>query len=282
MGFAAWSDRGDTRAEIRPDLRQRQRRGCCRGVPRVDCGWRGLIRQRVIHRQTMRPARRGSKALARSRQPRPVATTETSPAGFARIMVGGHGTEESRGAGPARDRRVPVGLPGDLAQVLSGPASPGPVASRQPPVRPCAHRSTGRRALRHGQAGASCWTTPRCAERLGELYRLGFSSIDPPDRPVSARTLVVPTPLLTAKFDGHLIETAGRLLETSLAGGTRGAAATPRRRSTPRPAANCSAPSRPATRPGSALWNGCWKPWAFRSPAAWRRAATCCRRRTGC
>jgi hypothetical protein len=55
-------------------------------------------------------------------------------------------------------------------------------------------------------------------ERLGELYRLGFSTIEPADRPVSARTLVVPTPLLTAKFDGHLIETAGRLLETALAG----------------------------------------------------------------
>jgi hypothetical protein len=55
-------------------------------------------------------------------------------------------------------------------------------------------------------------------ERLGELYRLGFSSIEPADRPVSARTLVVPTQLLTAKFDGHLIETAGRLLETALAG----------------------------------------------------------------
>ena len=55
-------------------------------------------------------------------------------------------------------------------------------------------------------------------ERLGELNRLGFSAIDPPDRPVSARTLVTPTPLLTAKFDGHLIETAGRLLETALAG----------------------------------------------------------------
>ena len=54
-------------------------------------------------------------------------------------------------------------------------------------------------------------------ERLGELYRLGFCTIDPPDRPVSARTLVVPTPLLTAKFDGHLIETATRLLETGLA-----------------------------------------------------------------
>ena len=49
-------------------------------------------------------------------------------------------------------------------------------------------------------------------ERLGELYRLGFSTIDPPDRPVSARTLVVPTPLLTAKFDAHLIEVAGHLL----------------------------------------------------------------------
>jgi len=54
-------------------------------------------------------------------------------------------------------------------------------------------------------------------ERLGELYRLGFSTIEPADRPVSARTLVLPTPLLTAKFDGHLIETAGRLLETALA-----------------------------------------------------------------
>jgi len=64
-------------------------------------------------------------------------------------------------------------------------------------------------------------------ERLGELYRLGFSAIDPADRPVSARTLVVPTPLLTAKFDGHLIETAGRLLETALAG------TTPRRRAPP-------------------------------------------------
>jgi FHA domain len=64
-------------------------------------------------------------------------------------------------------------------------------------------------------------------ERLGELYRLGFSAIEPADRPVSARTLVVPTPLLTAKFDGHLIETASRLLETALAGSS------PRRRVAP-------------------------------------------------
>jgi len=55
-------------------------------------------------------------------------------------------------------------------------------------------------------------------ERLGELYRLGFCSIEPADRPVSARTLVVPTQLLAAKFDGHLIETASRLLETTLGG----------------------------------------------------------------
>ena len=55
-------------------------------------------------------------------------------------------------------------------------------------------------------------------ERLGELYRLGFCTVDPADRPVSARTLVVPTPLLSAKFDGHLIETAGRLMEIGMAG----------------------------------------------------------------
>ena len=143
----------DTTPRDTARLRQRQRRGCCRGVPRVDCGWRGLIRQRVIHRQTMRPARRGSKALARSRQPRPVATTETSPAGFARIMVGEHGTERAAVQAQREIVGFPVGLSGDLAQVLSGPASPGPVASRQPPVHPCAHRRTGRRALRHGQAG---------------------------------------------------------------------------------------------------------------------------------
>lgn len=55
-------------------------------------------------------------------------------------------------------------------------------------------------------------------ERLAELYRLGFCTVDPADRPVSARTLVVPTQLLTAKFDGHLIETAARLLETTPGG----------------------------------------------------------------
>jgi hypothetical protein len=49
-------------------------------------------------------------------------------------------------------------------------------------------------------------------ERLSELYRLAFCAIDPGDRPVSARTVVVPTALLSAKFDAHLIEVAGHLL----------------------------------------------------------------------
>jgi len=52
-------------------------------------------------------------------------------------------------------------------------------------------------------------------ERLGELYRLGFCTIEPADRAVSARTIVLPTPLLRAKFDGHLIEAAGPLLRAA-------------------------------------------------------------------
>ena len=35
-------------------------------------------------------------------------------------------------------------------------------------------------------------------ERLSELYRLGCCAVEPADRPVSARTMVLPTPLLTA------------------------------------------------------------------------------------
>ncbi len=49
-------------------------------------------------------------------------------------------------------------------------------------------------------------------ERLAELYRLAFCTVDPADRPVSARTVVVPTALLLATFDAHLIEVAGHLL----------------------------------------------------------------------
>jgi hypothetical protein len=55
-------------------------------------------------------------------------------------------------------------------------------------------------------------------ERLGELYRLAFCAIDPADRPVSARTVVVPTAVLLTTFDAHLIEVAGHLLRP-----TRGA-----------------------------------------------------------
>jgi hypothetical protein len=54
-------------------------------------------------------------------------------------------------------------------------------------------------------------------ERLGELYRLGFCAIDPADRPVSARTVVVPTTLLSARFDAHLLEVAGHLLRPTRA-----------------------------------------------------------------
>jgi hypothetical protein len=54
-------------------------------------------------------------------------------------------------------------------------------------------------------------------ERLSELYRLGFCAVEPADRPVSARTLVLPTQLLRAKFDAHLIDTAAHLLAVARA-----------------------------------------------------------------
>lgn len=43
-------------------------------------------------------------------------------------------------------------------------------------------------------------------ERLAEFHRLGLCSIDPPDRPVSARTIIVPTADLLTRFDAHLRE----------------------------------------------------------------------------
>ena len=43
-------------------------------------------------------------------------------------------------------------------------------------------------------------------ERLGDLYRLGFCAIDPPDRSVSARTIILPTEDLLTRFDAHLRE----------------------------------------------------------------------------
>lgn len=45
-------------------------------------------------------------------------------------------------------------------------------------------------------------------ERLGELCRLGFCMIDPPDRPVSVRAIILPTPELLDRFDAHLRELA--------------------------------------------------------------------------
>ncbi len=49
-------------------------------------------------------------------------------------------------------------------------------------------------------------------ERLAELYRLGFCRIDPADRPVSARTIILPTPDMLNRFDLHLLELAQHLL----------------------------------------------------------------------
>ncbi len=48
-------------------------------------------------------------------------------------------------------------------------------------------------------------------ERLSELYRLGLCAIDPADRPVSARTIILPTPDLLSRFDAHLRELAQHL-----------------------------------------------------------------------
>ncbi|HET8997105.1 MAG TPA: FHA domain-containing protein [Acetobacteraceae bacterium] len=48
-------------------------------------------------------------------------------------------------------------------------------------------------------------------ERLGEFYRLGLCSIDPPDRAVSARTIILPSEDLLTRFDAHLRE-LGQLL----------------------------------------------------------------------
>ena len=48
-------------------------------------------------------------------------------------------------------------------------------------------------------------------ERLSELYRLGLCAIDPADRPVSARTIILPSPDLLARFDAHLRELAQHL-----------------------------------------------------------------------
>jgi len=48
-------------------------------------------------------------------------------------------------------------------------------------------------------------------ERIGEMAELGLCELDPPDPPLSARTVVVPSQSLLAEFDAYLHELAPRL-----------------------------------------------------------------------
>jgi hypothetical protein len=52
-------------------------------------------------------------------------------------------------------------------------------------------------------------------ERVQEMQVLGLCEIDPPDRTLSARTIVIPTKTLLARFDEHLLALAGRLREAA-------------------------------------------------------------------
>jgi FHA domain len=54
-------------------------------------------------------------------------------------------------------------------------------------------------------------------ERVQEMQALGLCDIDPPDRTLSARTIVIPTDTLLARFDEHLLALAARLREAALA-----------------------------------------------------------------
>jgi hypothetical protein len=54
-------------------------------------------------------------------------------------------------------------------------------------------------------------------ERILEIGRLEFCRLDPPEEPLSTRTVVVPTPALLDRFDGYLLTLAGRLLATATA-----------------------------------------------------------------
>jgi len=73
-------------------------------------------------------------------------------------------------------------------------------------------------------------------ERLADLYRLGFCAIDPADRPVSARTIILPTEDLLTRFDAHLRElgqqlfAAVREIEPALTGSPPAALDDPLRR----------------------------------------------------
>jgi pSer/pThr/pTyr-binding forkhead associated (FHA) protein len=48
-------------------------------------------------------------------------------------------------------------------------------------------------------------------ERIGRLQSLGLCDIDPPDRPLSARSLVTPTPALLERFDAHVLAMGAHL-----------------------------------------------------------------------
>ncbi len=48
-------------------------------------------------------------------------------------------------------------------------------------------------------------------ERVQEMQALGLCEIDPPDRTLSARTIVIPTDTLLARFDEHLLALAARV-----------------------------------------------------------------------
>ncbi len=54
-------------------------------------------------------------------------------------------------------------------------------------------------------------------ERVQEIQALGLCEIDPPDRTLSARSIVVPTETLLARFDEHLLALAARLREAAMA-----------------------------------------------------------------
>jgi hypothetical protein len=54
-------------------------------------------------------------------------------------------------------------------------------------------------------------------ERVQEMQVLGLCEIDPPDRTLSARTIVIPTDALLARFDEHLLALAARLREAAMA-----------------------------------------------------------------
>jgi hypothetical protein len=52
-------------------------------------------------------------------------------------------------------------------------------------------------------------------ERVQDIQALGLCEIDPPDRTLSARTIVIPTAMLLLRFDEHLLALAARLRDAA-------------------------------------------------------------------